>query len=56
VMFQMQFDRELHVFHQRYSALSEVPLEKITRAMIQNHVLNSFSFFRIHAMSPERPW
>lgn len=56
VMFQMQFDRDLHVFHQRYSALSEVPLEKITRAMIQNHVLNSFSFFRIHAMSPTRPW
>jgi hypothetical protein len=56
VMFQMQFDRELHVFHQRYSALSEVPVEKITRAMIQNHVLNSFSFFRIHAMSPARPW
>ncbi len=56
VMFQMQFDRDLHVFQQRYSALSELPLEKITRAMILNHVLNSFSFFRIHAMSPTRPW
>lgn len=56
VMFQMQFDRDLHVFRQRYSMLSEMPVEKITRTMIVNHVLNSFSFFRIHAMSPTRPW
>jgi hypothetical protein len=56
VLYQMQFDGELHGFHQRYSALSEIPLEKVTRAMIVNHMLTSVSFFRTHAMSPTRPW
>ena len=55
VMYQMQFDRGLHAFQHRYSALSEVPVDKVTRAMILNHVLNSFSFFQMHAMSPTRP-
>jgi hypothetical protein len=56
VMFQMQFDRELHVFRQRYAALSEIAIERVTGAMIQNHVLNSFSFYRANAFSPTRPW
>jgi hypothetical protein len=56
VLYQMQFDGELHGFHHRYAALAEMPIEKVTRAMIVNHMLNSFSFFRMHAMSPTRPW
>ncbi|MFN0248068.1 MAG: hypothetical protein ACKV2T_14355 [Kofleriaceae bacterium] len=56
VLYQMQFDGDLHGFHHRYAALTEMPVEKITRAMIVNHMLNSFSFFRMHAMSPTRPW
>lgn len=56
VMYQMQFDRGMHAFQHRYSALAEVPVDKLTRAMILNHVLNSFSFFQMHALSPTRPW
>jgi hypothetical protein len=56
VMFQMQFDGDLHVFQHRYTSLVEVAIEKVTRTMILNHMLNSFSFFRIHALSSSRPW
>ncbi len=56
VMYQMQFDGELHTFQHRYTALLEVVIEKVTRAMILNHMLNSFSFFRLHALAPRRPW
>lgn len=56
VLFQMQFDRRLHAFDHRYGASAEVPVEKVTRVMILNHVLSSFTFFRMHALSSTRPW
>lgn len=55
-LFQMRFDGELHLFRQRYAALSEVPIEKVTRAMVMSHVWTSFAYYRAHAMSPSRPW
>ena len=56
VLYQMEFDGRLHAFQHRYAALAEVPVEHVTRVMILNHMLNSFTFFRMHALSPQRPW
>ena len=31
-------------------------IEDVTRPQVLNHVLNSFTFYRLHAFSDKRPW
>ncbi len=56
VAYWMLFDGKLHAFNHRYDTnVAAHPIEQVTRAQILNHVLGSFEFFRIHALSPELP-
>jgi hypothetical protein len=57
VLFQMKFDGKLHKFMHRYdNAVENHRIEEVTRPQILNHVLNSFTFYRLHAFSDKRPW
>jgi hypothetical protein len=57
VLFQMKFDGKLHKFMHRYdNAVEHHRLQDVTRPQILNHVLNSFTFYRMHAFSDKRPW
>lgn len=57
VMFEMKFDGKLHKFMHRYdNAIANHRVEDVTRTQIQNHILDSFTFYRMHAFSDTRPW
>jgi hypothetical protein len=56
VSFWMAFNKKLHVFDHRYnSILAEHRVEDVTRPQILNHILNSFDFYKIYALS-EQPF
>jgi hypothetical protein len=56
-LFQMKFDGKLHKFMHRYdNDVENHRIEDVTRPHVLNHVLNSFTFYRMHAFSDQRPW
>lgn len=57
VMFQMKFDGKLHKFAHRYNnAIADHRIADVTRPLVLDHILNSFTFYRMHAFSDTRPW
>jgi hypothetical protein len=53
VMFWMKFDNKLHAFAHRYdNAIARHAVERITKLHVQNHVLNSLTFYKLHAFAP----
>jgi len=57
VMFQMKFDSKLHKFKHRYdAAIENHRIEDVTSDHILNHVIESFSYYRMHANSDTKPW
>jgi hypothetical protein len=57
VMFQMKFDGKLHKFKHRYdAAIENHRLEDVTSEQILNHVIDSFSFYRMHAFADTKAW
>jgi hypothetical protein len=52
VAFWMRFNNKLHVFNHRYdNAVANHAIEDVTRPHIQNHILNSFDFYKIYAFA-----
>lgn len=57
VVYHMQFDDKLHGFEHRFdNAQERMPVESIDKYAVQNHFLNAYDFFKIHARRDERPW
>jgi hypothetical protein len=57
VLFQMKFDGKLHKFMHRYDQdVENHRIEDVTRPQILKHVLNSFTFYRLHAFADDCPW
>ncbi len=57
VMFQMKFDGKLHKFKHRYdAAIENHRVEDVTSEQILNHVIDSFSFYRMHAFTDTKAW
>jgi hypothetical protein len=56
VVFWMRFNNKLHVFDHRYDDGERFfAVEDATRAHVLNHVLRSFDFYKLHALS-DRPF
>ena len=56
VLFWMRFNNKLHVFNHRYdNDVAYHNVEDITRSHVRNHVLRSFDFYKIYALS-EQPF
>jgi len=56
VLFWMRFNNKLHVFNHRYdNEIAFHYVEDVTRQHIFNHVLRSFDFYKLYALS-EKPF
>ena len=54
VCFWMKFNNKLHAFDHRYdNAIANHPVGEITKYHVQNHILGSFDFFKLHALSDQ---
>jgi hypothetical protein len=56
-LYQMKFDGKLHGFQHRYDReILHHRIGDVTRLHILNHVLDSFTFYRMNAYADSRPW
>lgn len=56
VLFWMRFNNKLHVFNHRYDDSIEYhDVQSITRPHVLNHILRSFDFYKLYALS-DRPF
>lgn len=57
VVYHMKFDNKLHAFEHRFdNAQARQPVETIDKHAVQNHFLNAYDFFKLHARGDHRPW
>jgi hypothetical protein len=57
VFYHMKFDNKLHGFAHRFDNNQErQAVETIDKYAVQNHFLNAYDYYKIHARRDERPW
>ena len=54
VIFWMRFNNKLHLFDHRYDhAVPRYPVQDVTRKEVLDHVLRSFDFYKVYALSDQ---